>query len=125
MPLEGESGDPLEWFEKGRQDLERVPRRLQEDDCEDAAFHRQQALEKYLKGFLITRGWQLHRTHNLSVLLDEAVRFLPELERYRPLSQQASAFYVEERYPFLSQPPTREELEQLFRWAQELVGLLQ
>lgn len=124
MPLEGESRDPVEWFKKGQGDIERVPRRLQENDCEDAAFHLQQAVEKYLKGFLIARGWPLRKTHNLSVLLDEAVKFLPELERYRSLCQQASALYVEERYPLFGEVPSRSELDQLFQQAQQLIGLL-
>ena len=124
MPPEGESRDPSEWFRKGQEDLDRVPRRLQEGDCEDAAFHMQQALEKYLKGFLIARGWQLRRTHNLSLLLDEAVIFLPALEECRPLCQEVSAFYVEERYPLSTQAPSRSELERLFEQAKRLVELL-
>lgn len=124
MPPEAESRDPSEWYRKARQDLQRVPRRLQEEDCEDAAFHLQQALEKGLKGFLIARGWPLRRTHNLSVLLDEAVTLLPALEQYRALCQEASAFYVEERYPLSTQAPSRGELEQLFQQAQQLIESL-
>lgn len=105
MPPEAESRDPSEWFRKARQDL-------------------QQALEKSLKGFLIARGWSLRRTHNLSVLLDEAVTFVPALERHRTLCQEVSAFYVEERYPLSVQPPSRDELEPLFARAQQLIGSL-
>lgn len=125
MPPDQESRDPSEWFRKAQEDFERVPRRLKEGDCEDAGFHLQQALEKYLKGFLIARGWNLRRTHNLSFLPDEVVKFLPATEEYRPLCQEASAFYVEERYPLMSQAPSQEELEQLFLQAQGLVKLLQ
>lgn len=124
MPPEAESRDPSEWFQKGREDLDRVPRRIEEGDCEDAAFHLQQALEKYLKGFLIAKGWQLRRTHNLSLLLDEAASFLPVLEAYRTLCEEASAFYVEERYPLSSQAPSQEELEASFQKARALVDLL-
>lgn len=124
MPLEQESRDPSEWFRKGREDLERVPRRLQEGDCEDAAFHLQQAIEKYLKGFLIARGWRLRRTHNLSLLLDEATPFLSVLNEYQSLCQEVSAFYVEERYPLATQAPTVHEIERLFQQAQRLISLL-
>lgn len=124
MPPEAESRDPSEWFRKGQQDLQRVPRRLQEGDCEDAAFHLQQVLEKCLKGFLITKGWRLQRTHNLSLLLDEAVKFVPSPEQYRGLCQEASAFYVEERYPLSTQAPSRLELEGLLRQAEKLIGSL-
>lgn len=124
MLPEGESRDPSEWFKKGQQDLGRIPKRLEEDDCEEAAFHLQQALEKYLKGFLIAKGWPLRRTHNLSLLLDEAVTFLPALEQYRSLYQQASAFYVEEHYPLVTQAPSLEDLEQMFQQAQRLIDSL-
>jgi len=124
MPLEQESRDPSEWFRKGQEDLQRVPRRLQENDCEDAAFHLQQALEKYLKGFLIARGWRLRRTHNLSLLLDEATPFLSALNEYQSLCQETSAFYVEERYPLTTQAPTVNEIERLFQQAQRLISLL-
>lgn len=124
MPPPAESREPSDWFLKGQHDLQRVPRRLQERDFEDAAFHLQQALEKCLKGFLIARGWRLQRTHNLSLLLDEAVAFVPSLERFRSLCQEVSAFYVEERYPLSMQPPSREELEQLLQQAQQLIRLL-
>ena len=124
MPPPADSRTPSDWFLKGQQDLSRVPRRLQEGDYEDAAFHLQQALEKCLKGFLIARGWRLQRTHNLSLLLDEAVTFLPALEQHRSLCQEVSAFYVEERYPLSMEPASREELESLLHQAQQLVKLL-
>lgn len=124
MPPQADSRDPTDWFRKAQRDLERVPLRLQESDCEDAAFHLQQALEKYLKGFLITRGWRLKRTHNLSLLLDEAGTFLPTLEQYRLLCQELSAFYVEERYPLSMEPPTCGELEPLLQQATQLARLL-
>ncbi len=124
MLPEQESRDPSEWFRKAKEDLARVPRRLQEGDCEDASFHLQQAIEKCLKGFLIARGWRLRRTHNLSLLLDEAAVFLPTLEKYRSLCQEASAFYVEERYPLSTQAPSREELERFYQQAQQLTDAL-
>ncbi len=124
MPPEAESRDPSEWFRKAHQDLQRVPRCLEAGDCEDAAFHLQQAVEKALKGFLIARGWTLRRTHNLSFLLDEAVQYLASLEAYRPLCQEASAFYFEERYPFIEEAPDRAEVESLFRLAQQLIEQL-
>jgi len=124
MPPEKESRDPSEWFRKAKQDLDRVPRRLKENDCEDASFHLQQALEKYLKGFLISRAQSLLRTHNLSLLLDEAAPLAPELEQFRSLCQEVSAFYVEERYPISTQPPTQNELESLFKRAEQLARML-
>ena len=50
MPIEGESTYSADWLEIASDDFRRVPRRLAEGDSADAAFHLQQALEKYLKG---------------------------------------------------------------------------
>ncbi len=40
-----------DWLDKAAEDLQRVEKRLEIGDIEDAAFHLQQAIEKYLKGF--------------------------------------------------------------------------
>jgi HEPN domain-containing protein len=38
-----------------------LKKRLDEDDHQDAAVHLQQALEKYLKAFLLANGWKLEK----------------------------------------------------------------
>lgn len=48
----------------------------------------------------------------------------PELEEFRSLCQEVSAFYVEERYPLPTQPPTRNELEGLFAKSERLARKL-
>jgi len=75
MPRE-ESLYPQDWFAKARQDVRTVEILLREEgDAEVAGFHLQQAVEKYLKGYLLSQGWELERIHNLETLLNEAVRF--------------------------------------------------
>lgn len=80
MPARQESTYPDDWLRLAAADLYRVSRRLEENDTADAAFHLQQALEKYLKGFLLSRGWRLERIHDLRALLEEAFGFAPELK---------------------------------------------
>ena len=122
MPLE-ESSYPEDWFAKAQQDVRTVEILLREQDVPDvAAFHLQQAVEKYLKGFLLSRGWKLQRTHNLEVLLNEAIHFDPGLERFRDLAEEATDFYTLERYPFFSSPGiTRNDVVHLFPWLQQLI----
>jgi hypothetical protein len=50
---------------------------LAEEDGEGAGLFLQQALEKYLKGFLLKHGWKLKKIHTLHSLLDEAMGFDP------------------------------------------------
>jgi HEPN domain-containing protein len=100
-----ESRYPHDWFEKARQDIRTVEILLRaQGDAEVAGFHLQQAAEKYLKGYLLSQGWRLERIHNLEILLNEAVRFNPDLERFRDLCEEATDFYTFERYPFFETP---------------------
>lgn len=62
-----------DWFKIGEKDLNRAKKLLEWSDLEGAGFNIQQAVEKYLKGFLLSKGWKLRRIHNLETLLDDAV----------------------------------------------------
>ena len=122
MRLE-ESFYPRDWFAKARQDVRTVEILLREGgDAEIAGFHLQQAVEKYLKGYLLSQGWDLRRIHNLEVLLNEAIRFEPELERFRELCEEATDFYTLERYPFFASPGIApEDVSHLFPLLWQLV----
>ncbi len=100
-----ESSYPEDWLAIARRDWKRVHRALNDDDTELAAFLLEQCLEKYLKAFLLTRGWQLRRIHSLAVLLDDALAFDPSLDRHRDLCERVSGYYLIERYPLLGLAP--------------------
>jgi HEPN domain-containing protein len=74
---------------------------LAAEDGEGAGLFLQQALEKYLKGFLLKHGWKLKKIHTLHSLLDEAMGFDPGLQPFRPVCERISGFYLAERYPSL------------------------
>lgn len=46
-----------------------------EDYFDVILFHIQQAVEKYLKAFLIFKGWELKKIHDIELLLTEAMNF--------------------------------------------------
>ena len=94
---------------------------MADNDTEDAAFHLQQAVEKGLKGFLLARGWRLRRIHDLEVLLNDAARYNPGLERYRLLCQQVATYYIVERYPTLEESPSLAEVQEAYVQAKTLV----
>lgn len=105
MPPERESTYPADWLEVAADDLERVSRRLAEGDVADAAVHLQQALEKYLKAFLLSKGWKLERIHDLRALLEEAAGYAPGLKQFRRLCAEITAYYFQERYPIFGARP--------------------
>ncbi len=115
---------PDDWFRIAEKDLGRVARRLAEGDVDDAAFRLQQAIEKYLKGFLLAKGWRLQRIHDVEALLSESVRFDPLLERYRALCQQVAGYYVVERYPMFEEGPSTSDVRQAFARSKEFVKTL-
>ena len=115
---------PREWLKKAEADYLRVGRRLREGDVEDAAVHLQQALEKFLKAFLLARGWSLKKTHDLEALLDDAVRHEPAVEAWRGLVAGVTGYYLPARYPALGKNPSRTEVTRSAAKARDLIALL-
>ena len=113
-----------DWFDKARRDIGRVENLLRAgDDLEDAGFHLQQAVEKYLKGYLLSKGWKLERTHDLVDLLNSAVKHEPFFEQFRTVFQQVTEYYIEERYPSLVYSRlTKEEIREGLGKAKELAS---
>jgi len=110
-----ESTLPDDWFKKGDDDKQAVGILLEHGGKSSvAAFLMQQMLEKYMKGFLLSKEWKLKRTHDLEELLDEIIEFDASFEDFREISQKATAFYFLERYPFFSDEFSREEVKETF-----------
>lgn len=124
MPV-GESLYPQDWFRIAAQDLERVRKRLAEKDVEDAAFRLQQAIEKFLKGYLLSKGWRLKRVHDVEALLSDAVRYDRRLERYRILCQQVAGYYLVERYPTFEEGPSSVDVWRAYTRTRGMVRYLQ
>ncbi len=113
-----ESLYPEDWIAIAEKDLRRVEDLLGLQDPEAAGFFLQQAIEKFLKAFLLSKGWKLERIHDLEALLNRALRLEPALEPYRQACQKIAAYYLIERYPFitetgLSEDDVRDSLEQV------------
>jgi len=102
MKSKHDSLDPEDWKKIGRKDFQRIERNLRYNDVAAASFFLQQALEKYLKAFLLQHGWKLKKIHTLHSLLKEAVVYKPELESFRQLCQKVSGYYVIDRYPLFT-----------------------
>lgn len=94
---------------------------LDDGDAEEAGFWLQQAIEKYLKAYLLSRGWSLRRIHDLEILLNEATGYVPNFGRYRKACRKISGYYLAERYPFVDSPSVT--LEEVSRSRDEIIGL--
>ena len=59
--------------------------------------------------------------HDLERLLDDAVLFENDFERFRKICQEITSYYMEERYPFFVSEPNKEEVAEALAMAKEFV----
>ncbi len=97
-----DSSYPANWLKIAEKDWGRVKHLLDVRDPEAAGFYLQQSVEKFIKAFLLSKGWNLQKTHDLEKLLNEALIYDPTLEESRAICQKITAFYFIDRYPFVT-----------------------
>ena len=59
----------------------------------------QEAVERYLKGFLIAKGWRLRKVHDLTLLNDEAKKFDPQFDKFDDLCESLTEQFWAQHYP--------------------------
>jgi HEPN domain-containing protein len=120
-----ESQVPKDWFEKAAKDARRIDVLLAIGDVDGAGFHLQQAAEKYLKGYLLGKGWQLERIHDLDKLLNVARSFDIRFDDFRSACKFIEEFYTQERYPFLPSPaPARDDFDNARKKIEEMIAFI-
>ncbi len=89
-----------EWFDKGQKDIDDAEFLLKNNRAlENVSFHVHQAVEKYLKGFLIYNGWKLEKIHDLIKLIEEAAKIDKSFRKFTSQLRKITNFYFESRYP--------------------------
>jgi len=115
----------LEWYKKAANDIEAVKILIEKDGPSDvAAVLLQQGVEKYLKGYLINKGWKLKKIHDLKVLLDEAVKYDPSFNKYYDLGDILTHYYFEEKYPFDEIEVSLKDVEDKLVIVQEMIDFI-
>jgi len=90
----------LEWFDRGVQELETANLLFKSKGHTGMiAVHIHQAAEKYLKGFLVTKGVSPKKTHDLGYLLQIALPFNPSLKAFEDYCDITTRYYLADRYP--------------------------
>jgi len=108
------------WLEKAGHDLISAQRLLEIEPMilDNACFHCQQAIEKYLKAYLIFKGRDIERTHNIIFLLSECANFDPVFATIDPMN--INAYAVQGRYPDSNIMPTSEEAQSYYQLALQI-----
>jgi len=90
-----------EWLTKAEKDFRVAERefKLTPPEYEAVCFHSQQCVEKYLKAILQENDIYFEKIHDLRVLSEKCIQFIPELSKYLDELDNLSSFAVEIRYP--------------------------
>lgn len=98
-----------QWIAKAGDDLIVIEKLTQFEVVATSAvcFHCQQVVEKYLKAFLISKGVEIRKTHNIEFLLAECEEFDTDFSLIDP--KDLNDFGVDIRYPGDIYSPSIEE----------------
>lgn len=89
-----------EWLLMAQKDLKCAKILFEHDaDNEIICFHSQQAVEKYLKGYLIYISGELHEGHNVIKLCKKAMTYDESFGEYLKDLAFVNTFFLETRYP--------------------------
>lgn len=114
------------WFKRAQKDIEDAELLLRNSNSmENAAFLIQQAVEKYLKGFLIYHGWELEKIHDLVKLVSYVIKIDNAFEEFVPSLRKITTFYTETRYPIAYELEyTTQEMQESMEEAKRLITLI-
>jgi HEPN domain-containing protein len=89
-----------EWVKKGESDFIAAKTLAPQEGLENqTGFHCQQAIEKWLKAYLIKQGEEIRKIHDLTALVIECEIYDPDFEELESLVEGITDFAVEFRYP--------------------------
>ena len=89
-----------EWFLKGNHDIETAQLLFDERGYNEViCFHIHQAIEKYLKGFLVYNGVRYKRIHDLEELVKACGDIDNDFLTYLDECSSITEYYFESRYP--------------------------
>lgn len=118
-----------DWFWFAHEDLRFAKAGLGDDFYPHVCFLAQQAVEKAMKGFLVAKGKDYPKSHDLIRLrrLMDVDWLEPHLQALKTLSE----VYVPLRYPdaiagtLPEGLPDKKDAEEFYQWAEEIVALIE
>lgn len=114
-----------EWVQKGKSDLKNAEVLLEEGGTIDAVcFHSQQAVEKYLKAFIVYNKLPTRKIHSLVALAKQAARKEPRLLDFTDDYKTLEAYYISSRYPPDTDIYTHEEGVKALQTAKDIVEFI-
>lgn len=116
-----------DWLEKGNHNLEDAKRLFKNGGYTDTiCFLCQQAVEKYLKTYLITKKAVPGPIHHLEDLTRHCAKFEKDFLKFLDVCSLLSRYYIETRYPPLVPIEyTKEETAKAIAIAEEIIEFIE
>lgn len=116
----------IEWFSKAFQELKSAEILFEHDaDLGIVCFHCQQAIEKYLKGYLIIKAGKIFEGHSLIKLCKYAMEYNTGFSGFLKDFSFVNSFYIETRYPAEDALiVTREDVTECMRITNSAIGYI-
>lgn len=84
----------------------------------------QESVERYLKGYLISQGWQLIRTHNLNDLIAAAIPIDARFSSFDYLAENLTDQFFLQHYPGGDMTDVGSDFVELRRLTDDLIQLI-
>ena len=118
--------DPADWFFAGHDRLRGADAAWDHDGLTLTSIELlQEATERYLKGYLIAKGWPLERTHDLRLLVSVAVTYDSTFTRFQTFADELTEDFFAQHYPGGDWTHVGQNYETLRRQTGEIVSLIQ
>lgn len=110
-----------EWIDKANKDLSIAQEDIKKPErSEYVAFNCQQAVEKYLKAYIIANNLDFRKTHDLVALLKICVQKDKTFSNFKALVEDLNPLYLETRYPEFIYLITQERVKKALATAQKI-----
>lgn len=124
-PIKSVRNKPAElWFAKGAHHIESAVSLYEEEGYTDIiGLHVHQAVEKYLKGYLLTKGATPGNTYDVVILLQEAAKYDKNFGKYLAPCQGMNCYYMDNLFPASEySEPTGAEIKAYLDMAWEIIN---
>lgn len=117
----------LEWLYKADQDFGFAEKSLEKEDLpyfDQIGFFLHQAVEKYLKAYIVKFDLKFEKQHDLERLLETVIEHDPSLGELREACKLLTPFYFETRYPGATLVLTREKAEEAISQVRKIQAII-
>lgn len=117
--------NPEDWFLLAKERLEKADALFEQFGPSYSGVELlDEAVERYLKGFLVANGWPLERIHDLNRLVEAAMAFEPQFGEFAELAHSLTEQFWEQHYPGGDLTEVGSDYELLRQQAGEMIALI-